>query len=1138
MTRLDEADEQNCSTGTAYYYASRPQNKCKRKVGPPYTRRRACPSYSRRINLLLLYSSAAIISSPFSIFPFGVDASYVVSAGVTDEDFAEDDDTLEDLLGFDYDETLDISDDEDSNNFIGPQQTSLDDHIDDDTAEKSSDSVIILSSVDGTLTGVSRTSGQVLWKQSNSNLDAPSQKESGRGKESQCNKFLSPLISTSTTKLLEDSNKNNQNSNQWHAVPSIDGTVYLTSGDLNNDNDDGASHKLSTITHIRDLVDRAPFVDAHQRFFVGSRKAMVAAVDEATGEILRVVPKFGNDNEDNLPPSLEGRVVVWIGRLEYTVTVHDLHKGSADLEFSVSEILSVDEMINGDRRAGSSVSRQQKVQEDRVMTTDVAHRRQEDEMEMERLVTDYIAEALRHPSDGDRILRLPAPPKMGSSDDSDGGDVGNERRDGDSSHSSMGHQQGGLSFLVATPSGNVAFRDFEDSSKSMGWVSFDLIDSPVVVAIDASSGHKIRVNMLPDDSSISVSPEKDSVSLLALERQIASLEQQSLPTMAGETSCNEFGECHVVQAPNLSAQGSVVGALENGQLYALPLGERIFKGPLDFPLALPAPPRHSVVSSEMVKVNSNNPTKLNSYNLLGFHNTNAEAADKHHIHLATQDRLSSCTPSTSLYPGCLTEVRQLMSNLMNINEHVASSDLDFNMYLDMLEQETNNRQKTKSKNFFLSIISSWLAPVVALLFVVSFEVGRRERIKAGKRSSSEVPPSSSSNDGRNTARGEAATNKFSNNVSAIGVIELSDEILGYGGHGTIVYRGVLDKRQVAVKRLLKMYHASADREISLLIESDGHPNVVRYFLKESRGDFVYLALELCDMSLNDLIASLSKLRNIRKESSQLSSRFGNSSVEDFESATKNLLLQISLGVRHIHSLRIVHRCVVFCMNYALAAYSLAHVYSGVQRDIKPQNILLRLQKNKSKALTPQNNIQRSDSDSTTIDNNTTHTACSNTDAKLESFRNQEYVPKISDMGLGKQLAGQSSFGLSTLGTGSVGGGANGTSTGDTGAGAGSVGWQAPEVMAMRWGSNQNNELSTSELEGSPLETSGRTSRSVDIFSLGCIFYCTILPGSHPFGKWYEREAKIMENNPNKADLELVSSDASDLILSMIHKDAE
>ena len=97
-----------------------------------------------------------------------------------------------------------------------------------------------------------------------------------------------------------------------------------------------------------------------------------------------------------------------------------------------------------------------------------------------------------------------------------------------------------------------------------------------------------------------------------------------------------------------------------------------------------------------------------------------------------------------------------------------------------------------------------------------------------------------------------------------------------------------------------MYHASADREISLLIESDGHPNVVRYFLKEMRGDFVYLALELCNMSLNDLIVSLSKLRNnIRKENLQFSS--------GVEIATKSLLYQIASGVKHIHSLRIVHR---------------------------------------------------------------------------------------------------------------------------------------------------------------------------------------------------------------------------------------
>ena len=140
------------------------------------------------------------------------------------------------------------------------------------------------------------------------------------------------------------------------------------------------------------------------------------------------------------------------------------------------------------------------------------------------------------------------------------------------------------------------------------------------------------------------------------------------------------------------------------------------------------------------------------------------------------------------------------------------------------------------------------------------------------------------------------------------------------------------------------------------------------------------------------------------------------------------------------------------------------------------------------------------------------------------------------MGLGKQLAGQSSFGLSTLGNGSVGGGPAGNASM---VGAGSVGWQAPEVMAMRWSPESLSQQEGSEsMEASPLDANCRTSRSVDIFSLGCIFYCTILPGSHPFGEWYEREANIMKNKPNKEDLEFVSPDASDLILSMINRDAK
>ena len=136
-----------------------------------------------------------------------------------------------------------------------------------------------------------------------------------------------------------------------------------------------------------------------------------------------------------------------------------------------------------------------------------------------------------------------------------------------------------------------------------------------------------------------------------------------------------------------------------------------------------------------------------------------------------------------------------------------------------------------------------------------------------------------------------------------GIIEVcEDVVLGHGGHGTMVYKGKLDGRQVAVKRMLKTYNASADREISLLIESDGHPNVVRYFLKEVRGDFVYLALELCDLSLHDLIGSIR---------SRLAAQPQNCDDDTLSlrilTASKAILLQITQGVVHLHCQRIVHR---------------------------------------------------------------------------------------------------------------------------------------------------------------------------------------------------------------------------------------
>ncbi len=969
---------------------------------------------------------------------------------------------------------------------------------------KDEDSVLILVSVDGTLAGVSRSSGEVLWKRSQNDAVSTTSpaattddNDNNTALSATVNKFLSPLVSTTTK-------SSGHSSLQWHAVPSVDGVVYLTGGgDSLNESPSPSSRELSMSTHIRDLVDRAPFVDGHGRFFVGSRRATVAAVDERTGEILRVIPKWKSaeknnrksadsddnvnddydddsdyDDEEELAPSLEGRDVVWIGRLEHSVTVHDLQKNTVDVEFSVAEILSVDEMIHGRGSDRSSLL----IRDDGSSSpsnkdsSDTSH--DEDDDIMQRLFTEYIAEALRHPRSGNRILTLPAP------DDPIVVDKNDNKSDNTAYASAAAG--GGSSFLVSTPGGNVAFRD--SISSDLGWVAFEMMNNPVVYAIEGVTGEKIRVHVLPDGSTADVAsgPSQDSVPQI-FEQQIASLIYSSLLTSESDSEdCTNVSNNEECRAIALAEQGSVVGALQDGQLYALPLGERSPSRLHQLPLGLPQPnPKSKENAVEKIQ---NKP--LNQHHAIGFHDHNTDdssgdldAGDKQHVHVDPRF-MSSCTPESPLYPGCLIGASLMMGNLLDVNGNLdmasvfASADLDYDLYLDMMEGKS--AKKNSFFQQFIKILSSWIAPTVALIFVVSFEFGRRERLKAIAKS----PSNEFLGDGNVTSGTDP---KDTSKAMSQGVIQLSDEVLGYGGHGTIVYKGVVDKREVAVKRLLKIYASSADREISLLIESDGHPNVVRYFLKETRGDFVYLALELCDMSLNDLIVCLGKFRN-------------STETDDFESATRSLLYQIASGVRHIHSLRIVHR------------------------DLKPQNILL-AQRSKLKGKTENDDEGSSHSD-TDADESTI----------VEGFKNMEYVPKISDMGLGKQLAGQSSFGLSTLGTGSVGGPAGSASV--AGAGAGSVGWQAPEVMAMRWSPETSSTNSESEscVEASPLEV-GRTSRSVDIFSLGCIFYCTILPGSHPFGEWYEREANIMKNKPNKEDLAF-APDASDLIVSMIDRDAK
>ncbi|KAK3899893.1 hypothetical protein C8A05DRAFT_36483 [Staphylotrichum tortipilum] len=149
--------------------------------------------------------------------------------------------------------------------------------------------------------------------------------------------------------------------------------------------------------------------------------------------------------------------------------------------------------------------------------------------------------------------------------------------------------------------------------------------------------------------------------------------------------------------------------------------------------------------------------------------------------------------------------------------------------------------------------------------------------------------------------------ELSGQVLKMGSLEVNEsEQLGTGSNGTIVFAGKWDGRDVAVKRMLVQFNEIASQETRLLRESDDHPNVIRYYAQQERASFLYIALELCQASLADVVQKPSAFRELAQAG---------------ERDMPSVLYQIANGLSHLHSLRIVHR------------------------DLKPQNILVNMGKN-------------------------------------------------------------------------------------------------------------------------------------------------------------------------------------------------
>jgi hypothetical protein len=213
---------------------------------------------------------------------------------------------------------------------------------DDDTTNTS---VLVVAAVDGTIAGVSLLTGKTIWRRSRN--DERRQLNHLKTKQGQAETPLfEPLVSTTTTR---------SSSSAWRtsAVPSIDGKVHLTAPLLDTDSSSGLYAEKQSLeeeqadvtvtTTVSELFARVPFVDNRGRIYTGSRRSIAVAVDVHSGEVLQAVSTDSQCSNT----FVKGRQVVWLGRVDQSISIRDPRSRDLDVMFSSGQILSVNDMVLG-----------------------------------------------------------------------------------------------------------------------------------------------------------------------------------------------------------------------------------------------------------------------------------------------------------------------------------------------------------------------------------------------------------------------------------------------------------------------------------------------------------------------------------------------------------------------------------------------------------------------------------------------------------------------------------------------------------------------------------------------------------------------------------------------------------------------
>ncbi|CAG8443857.1 10853_t:CDS:2 [Ambispora leptoticha] len=513
-------------------------------------------------------------------------------------------------------------------------------------------------------------------------------------------------------------------------------------------------------------------------------------------------------------------------------------------------------------------------------------------------------------------------------------------------------------------------------------------------------------------------------------------------------------------------------------------------------------------------------TKYDHYRLTDDVSSGSGRNEK--LDMTEKDEKEYCHPNSKTFPDCLIgnhilnpTDRRLLDPNPSIQRHV--NPITFR-YTDIPKPRTllqaslswmfislfvgsllywNRRQRNGgSVSFIERIITKVTSKFTkkkqnkyGILDSTGVENGISSKSKKNKKKDRSKGPTTNINTKKQDIKDEDQEKAISSNIMSKEVIPSTDNAsrtvtfdpnanMGYGSHGTIVYKGTFEGRDVAVKRLLLDFFDIAHHEVSLLQESDDHPNVIRYYCKEQCDRFLYIALELCPASLYDVIEKGSSFRY----------------TELLETLNPSkILYQIISGLHHLHSMKIVHR------------------------DIKPQNILIASSKYKR--------IIKKDGGN-------------NNSSNIQ----QPCVARvlISDFGLCKKLEGDTSSFHNTTNNagGTIGWRAPELLSPLLSSTEGEAPTNDPWVSVDRLNDNSFTSSSGSD-HGVNNGQPRRVTKAIDIFSAGCLFYYVLSNGEHPFGDRYSREVNILKGvyELNKLDnMGEEGVEARDLIERMIERD--